>query len=214
MAFGRVGAQAAKAKRPELGPASKRLAQPPRRSLIDRAAPAALLAATHHPFAAFLALDGRTTTKVRAAALLAAAAAAAHAPRRADPDPPTLRVGKYVPLETLSLLAVGSYAASATALPLRRALGDEAFRGLAAGALVHVGAAIFHAAAGALARLEDRHLVPEHRQLARGGEARVARADDDDVLAPAGGRRQRDGSSAAGGAGCPSVQPRRGRRGG
>ena len=70
-------------------------------------------------------------------------------PPGVDRDPPSLRVGKYAPVETLALLFVGSFAASATALPLRRALGDAAFRSLAAGALLRVAAAICHVAAGA-----------------------------------------------------------------
>ena len=70
-------------------------------------------------------------------------------PPGVDRDPPSLRVGKYAPVETLALLFVGSFAASATALPLRRALGDAAFRSLAAGALLHVAAAICLVAAGA-----------------------------------------------------------------
>ncbi|KAH8086113.1 hypothetical protein JL720_7314 [Aureococcus anophagefferens] len=119
---------------------------PPRRARPLRARAASRGDAL--PFAAFLDLDPRATARVRAAGLAAAAAAALHASRRADPDPPVLRVGKYVPVETLALLAVGSYAAAVAALPLRRALGDRAFKTIAAGALANVAAAIVHVAAG------------------------------------------------------------------
>ena len=108
-----------------------------------------MLAATHYPFAAFLQLDAATSRRVHGAALALCAFTLCREPPGVDRDPPSLRVGKYAPVETLALLFVGSFAASATALPLRRALGDAAFRSLAAGALLHVAAAICHVAAGA-----------------------------------------------------------------
>ena len=123
--------------------------RPPPRSRWDRAAPALVLAATHYPFAAFLQLDAATSRRVHGAALALCAFTLCREPPGVDRDPPSLRVGKYAPVETLALLFVGSFAASATALPLRRALGDAAFRSLAAGALLHVAAAICHVAAGA-----------------------------------------------------------------
>ena len=123
--------------------------RPPPRSRWDAAAPALVLAATHYPFAAFLQLDAATSRRVQGSALVLCAVAIYCHPPGSDRDPPSLRVGKYAPVETLSLLFVGSFAASATALPLRRALGDAAFRSLAAGALLHVAGSICHVAAGA-----------------------------------------------------------------
>ena len=131
------------------GPPQTPRPPPPPRSALDRALPALLVAATHYPFAAFLALDERTSTQLCACSVVAAVVAASRASARRDPDPPSLRVGKYAPVETLVLLAMGSYATSASAMTLKSALGGAAFRTLAAGGVFHLLASISHVAAGA-----------------------------------------------------------------